>query len=149
MPGSLFDTNVWIAAVFPTHAFHQQARQALNEATPSRPAVFCHSTHQSFLRLVSTPALLSTYGAEAMTNGDALVVLEALLALPQVCERQEQEGVVAFWHRLASRDTASPKVWMDSYLAAFAISGGLCLVTLDHDFKNYKSQGLDFTLLNP
>lgn len=81
MPGSLFDTNVWIAAVFTTHAFHRQAQQALEETTSARPAVFCRSTHQSFLRLASTPALLKTYGAETTTNHDALVTLEALLAL--------------------------------------------------------------------
>ncbi len=84
-----------------------------------------------------------------MTNRDALVALNALLALPQVCERKEHEGVVTLWHRLASRETASPKVWMDAYLAAFAISGALRLVTLDHDFKSYKKQGLDLLLLNP
>ena len=149
MPGSLFDTNVWIAAVFTTHAFHQEAEQALHETTASRPAIFCRSTHQSFLRLASTPALVKTYGADSMTNRDALVALNALLALPQVCERKEHEGVVALWHRLASRETASPKVWMDAYLAAFAISGALRLVTLDHDFKSYEKQGLDLLLLNP
>ncbi len=148
MPGSLFDTNVWIAAVFTTHAFHRQAKQALQETTSARPAVFCRSTHQSFLRLASTPALVKTYGADSMNNGDALVALNALLALPQVCERKEHDGVVALWHRLASRNTASPKVWMDAYLAAFAISGALRLVTLDHDFKSYEAQGLDLLLLN-
>jgi predicted nucleic acid-binding protein len=56
---------------------------------------------------------------------------------------------VALWHRLAKRDTASPKVWMDAYLAAFAISSGLCFVTLDDDFKTYEAQGLDWVLLNP
>ena len=149
MPGSLFDTSVWIAAVFTTHPFHSQAQQALHDTTPGHPAVFCRSTHQSFLRLASTLALLKTYGAEAMTNHDALVALKSLLALPRVCEREEHAGVVALWHRLASRKTASPKVWMDAYLAAFAISGRLRLVTLDHDFKSYATQGLDLLLLNP
>ena len=149
MPGSLFDTNVWIAAVFTPHAFHREAQQALQGSTSAHPAVFCRSTHQSFLRLVSTPAFVKTYGADAMTNHDALVVLEALLALPQVCERKEHPGVMALWHRLASLNTASPKVWMDAYLAAFALSGRLRLVTLDHDFKNYETQGLDLLLLNP
>lgn len=149
MPGSLFDTNVWIAAVFTTHAFHRQAQQALEETTSAHPAVFCRSTHQGFLRLASTPALLKIYGAETMTNDDAVVVLEALLALTNVCERGEHAGVVALWHRLAARKTASPKIWMDAYLAAFAISGKLCLVTLDHDFKSSAAQGLDLILLNP
>ena len=149
MPGSLFDTNVWIAALFPTHPFHKQAQLVLREATPAEPAVFCRSTQQSFLRLASTPTLLRAYGAEGLTHRDALVALDALLALPQACERTEPPGVLALWHRLASRDTASPKVWMDAYLGAFAIRGGLRIVSLDHDFKGFESQGLDLVLLNP
>ena len=50
---------------------------------------------------------------------------------------------------LAGLGTASPKVWMDAYLAAFAIAGRLRLVTLDRDFKSYVSHGLDLSLLNP
>ncbi len=149
MPGSLFDANVWIAAVFTTHPFHRQAQAALQEATPAAPAVFCRSTQQSFLRLASTPVLLKAYGAEGLTNRDALAALAALLALPQVCERDEPPGLIALWHRLAARDTASPKVWMDAYLTAFARSGGLRLVTLDHDFKSFETHGLDLILLNP
>ena len=118
-------------------------------ATPANPAVFCRSTQQSFLRLASNPALLKTYGADGLTNRDALVALDALLALAQVCEREEPPGTVALWHRLASQDTPSPKVWMDAYLAAFAIAGGLRVVTLDHDFTSYEAQGLDLVLLNP
>lgn len=148
MPGSLFDTNVWIAAIFTTHPAHKQAQQVLQNATPADPAVFCRSTQQSLLRLASTPALLKIYGAEGLTNRDALVALAALLALPQVCEREEPPGLLALWHRLASRDTASPKVWMDAYLAAFAIAGGLHLVSLDQDFKSFEAQRLNLILLN-
>lgn len=149
MPGSLFDTNVWIAAIFPTHRFHRQAQATLQEQTPANPAVFCRSTEQSFLRLASTEALLQVYGAVGLTNRHALVVLADLLALPQVCEREEPPGTAALWHRLASRNTASPKVWMDAYLAAFAIEGGLGMASLDHDLKAFERHGLNLILLNP
>ncbi len=149
MPGSLFDTNVWLAAIFPTHPFHPTAQQALQQTTPAQPAVWCRSTQQSFLRLASTPALHKAYGAERMTNRDALVVLDALQALPQVALRDESPGVFSVWCQLAGADTASPKVWMDAYLAAFAIAGGLKLVSLDRDFKNFVPYGLDLVMLNP
>jgi len=149
MPGSLFDTNVWLAAIFTTHPFHSLAQQALQQATPSEPAVICRSTQQSFLRLASTPTLLKAYGAEGMTNRDALLALDALQALPQVCLRDEPPGVFALWRAFAGRDTASPKVWMDAYLAAFAIAGGLRMVTLDRDFNNFVPQGLELVLINP
>lgn len=143
MPGSLFDSNVWIAALFTGHPFHEQARSALAGATPALPAIFCRSTEQSFLRLATTPALLRAYGAEGLTNEDARVALETLLALKDVREQDEPPGTARLWHRLASRETASPKVLMDAYLAAFAIQGAVRFVTLDLDFAQYQSQGLD------
>ena len=149
MPGFLFDTNVWLAAIFPTHPFHARAQQAIQQATPALPAVWCRSTQQSFLRLATTSTLLKAYGAEGMTNRDALVVLDTLQALPQVALREESPGVFALWCQLAGADTASPKVWMDAYLAAFAITGGLTLVTLDRDFRNFVPQGLNLLMLNP
>ena len=149
MPGSLFDTNVWIAAIFPTHPFHPVVQQALQQATPAEPAVFCRATQQSFLRLASTPTLLKAYGAEDMTNRDALVALDALQALPQVCTREEAPGVFALWRGLAVAETASPKVWMDAYLAAFAITGGLRLITLDGDFRQFVANGLGLDLIRP
>ena len=36
---------------------------------------------------------------------------------------------------------------MDAYLAAFAKSGNLRMVTLDRDFNNFVPQGLDLRLL--
>jgi len=149
MPGALFDTNVWLAAVFTTHPFHALAQNALQRATPAVPAVFCRATEQSFLRLASTPSLLKVYGAEGPTNRDALLALNALQALRQVGVRDEPRGALPLWHALSARDSASPKVWMDAYLAAFATAGGLRMVTLDRDFKNFVPHGLDLILLSP
>jgi hypothetical protein len=42
----------------------------------------------------------------------------------------------------------APKLWMDAYLAAFAIAGGMRIVTLDKDFRNFESQGLNLLLLS-
>ena len=146
MPGCLFDTSVWLAAVFASHPFHEAAQTSLQKATPAEPAVFCRSTQQSFLRLSSTPAILKAYGVTGVSNDDALAMLRALLALPQVLEREEPPGTPALWHRLASHHLPSPKIWMDAYLAAFAISGGLRLASLDQDFKKYAANGLKLDL---
>ena len=147
MPGWLVDTNVWLAAIFTTHPLHQVARDAVQQATPVEPAVFCRATQLSFLRLSSTPTLLKAYGAEGLTNRDALVALHALQALRQVSVREEPRGTLALWHAISALDSASPKVWMDAYLAAFAISGGLRMLTLDQDFRNFLPRGLDLALL--
>lgn len=148
MPAYLFDTNLWLAAVFTSHPFHTVAQQALQQAKPGQPAIWCRATQQSFLRLLSTPAISKFYGADGLSNRDAWVALEALQALPQVEFRDEANGLYAIWRQSAALDSASPKVWMDAYLAAFAITGGLRLVTLDRDFRNFVVQGLDLELLS-
>ncbi len=45
--------------------------------------------------------------------------------------------------------TLSPKAFVGAYLAAFAITSLLTLVTLDKDFVVYKDVGLQFDLLRP
>ncbi len=147
MSATLFDSNIWLAAVFPNHPFHSLATQALQQASAVEPAVFCRATEQSFLRLASTPVIWKSYGVEGFTNRDALAALRALQALPQVTVQSEPPGTVSLWHSFAGLSSASPKVWMDAYLAAFAKSGNLRMVTLDRDFNNFVPQGLDLRLL--
>jgi toxin-antitoxin system PIN domain toxin len=149
VPASLFDTSVWLAAIFERHPFHGIARQPLQQTTINQPAVFCRATQQSVLRLISTAGIARTYGESPLTNRGALMTMDALQALPQVAWRDEPSGVFGLWRTLAASDSASPKIWMDAYLAAFAIAGGLRVVTLDRDFKNFVPQGLDLNLLNP
>ena len=60
---------------------------------------------------------------------------------------RDAEGLDPVWRQLAERESPSPKVWMEAYLAAFAITGSLRLVTLDKDFRNHVPSGLDLLLL--
>jgi uncharacterized protein len=147
VPASLFDTSVWLAAIFEQHPFHSTARQALRQATSAQPAVFCRATQQSLLRLTSTTGIAKSYGEPPLTNRGALMTLDSLQALPQVIWRDEPPGIFEKWRFLATLDSASPKVWMDAYLAAFAIASGLRMVTLDKDFKNFVKQGLNLSLI--
>ena len=147
MPGSLLDSNVWLAATFPQHEFHNLAQEFLQTTKSTSPALFCRATEQSFLRLATTPSIIVRYGRPMMSNRDALAGLKLLLARPDIRSLHEPAGTVALWHQLAARDTASPKVWMDAYLAAFAIAGSLDFVTLDRDFLTYQQHGLHLRLL--
>jgi toxin-antitoxin system PIN domain toxin len=147
MSGTLFDTNVWLAIVFKKHPFHRAAQQQLEEATSAKPAVFCRSTEQSFLRLITNDRLLKFYEVQSLTNRTATLQLHKLQALPQVHVQDEPRGTTAIWHSIAALNTPSPRIWMDAYLAAFAISGGLRLLTIDKDFKTYERHGLILTLI--
>ena len=148
MSGFLFDTNIWIAIVFKKHPFHRAAQQKLEQASPSQPAVFCRSTEQSFLRLATNDRVLKFYDVAPTTNSAALAMLHQLQALPQVRTDDEPPGTTMLWHSLAAMGTASPDVWMDAYLAAFAISGDLQFVTADKDFNTYQRHGLALTLVD-
>ena len=71
---------------------------------------------------------------------------EALLGDDRVVLRAEEPaGLETHWERFAVCDTASPKLWMDAFLAAFALAGGYRMVTTDAAFKQFR--GLDLELL--
>lgn len=149
MQGYLFDTSAWLAAIYDKHAFHAQAIQALAQATSQAPAVFCRATQQSVLRLTTTAAMAKAYQAPALTNRQALFTLDTLQAFPQVKLQIEPPGIFEKWRQLADLNSASPKVWMDAYLAAFAIQSSLRMITIDKNFRNFEPQGLDLSLLAP
>jgi predicted nucleic acid-binding protein len=98
-----------------------------------------------FLRLLTTEAVLARFGNPPLTNAQAWSVYQGLLADPRIRYAGEPPGLEPVWEQLALRDAASPKIWMDAYLASFAISVGYRLVTIDLAFKQYG--GLDLILL--
>ena len=143
----LYDANIWVALTFAAHPHHAKAHAHFATRTPASPACFCRATQQSFLRLASSPAILEAYGATGLTNADALRTFAAWMALPQVRYAEEPAGLEVRWHELAGVKTASPKIWMDAYLAAFALTQNIGLLTLDQGFRNFEKSGLQFQLL--
>ena len=150
MTGSdfLFDSSAWMALVFEAHPAHAAVLRTFREASQRRPACFCRSTQQSFLRLLSTPVVQRAYGVSGMTNAAALRAYEDLIAHPAIAYREEPLELSAIWPRIAGQSMSSPKIWMDAYLAAFAIAGDLVLVTTDHDFAAYEPRGLTLILVD-
>lgn len=147
MRGFLFDSNCWLAIAHEFHGVHDAALQAINAATVEHPACFCRSTEQSILRLLSTAAIQAAYQSPPITNEGAIRLLNEWQAEPNVAFVDEPVGTSELWLHLANRNTASPKLWMDAYLAAFAISGELRFVTNDKAFCQFELQGLDLELL--
>lgn len=138
----LFDSNVWLALTFSAHPHHALAKEAFATASVENPACFCRASQQSFLRLATTPVLLKTYGAEGLTNEDAVELIRTLRQLPPVSMLEEPAGLESRWLELSGIPSASPKVWMDAYLAAFAILQEMEFVTLDRDFLRFEEVGL-------
>ena len=137
-----------MALAFSSHPYHSTARREFDTADSARPAVFCRATQQAFLRILTTPAIQKIYSSGVITNDEAWGKWELLIALPQVVWLDEPHGLETLWQQYARLSSASPKVWMDAYLAAFAVAGGFRMATLDRDFKRFEPHGLDLLLLN-
>ena len=144
----LFDSNVWVALAFDAHPAHDAAREAMGRASDSRPACFCRLTQLSFLRLASTPALHSLYGVSVLTNDQVLRIYNSFTSHAAVAWRDEPATITSLWPRLAACSTPSPKVWMDAYLAAFAIAAGLTMVTTDRDLTAHQRSGLGVVVID-
>ena len=123
-------------------------RRSASGSTVHDPAsvLFCRATQQTFLRLVTNASVLSPYGNPPLTNRQAWAAYQSILVDERIVFRPEEPaGLEAHWRRFALRETASPKIWMDAYLAAFAFAGGYRMVTTDAAFAQFR--GLDLELL--
>ena len=146
---TLPDINVWVALTVSNHEHHAAAVRWLETQQALVSLAFCRVTQQGYLRLLSNAKMMSGYGLPPLTNAPAWASYQALLADDRVTFLAEPGGIEPLWRDFGARDPASTKLWMDAFLAAFAISSGLRFVTLDADFKSFVAQGLDLVLLNP
>ena len=144
----LAETNVWLALSLSGDVFHSSARDWFKQQSVPGSVLFCRSTQQSLLRLLTTEAVMRPYGIPRMTNAAAWKLYAALIADERIAWAAEPSAaaVEARWHALAARETASAKLWMDAYLAAFALAGGHQLATTDKAFKQF--EGLDAIVLS-
>lgn len=133
------DTNVWLALTLSGHTHHAVAKSWLDGESKPDSLIFCRSTQQSFLRLMTTTGVLAVYGIDPLSNAKAWETYEAFVADERILFQAELPRVDVIWKKLAARKTSSPKLWMDAYLAAFAISAGAQLVTTDKAFTQFSN----------
>jgi predicted nucleic acid-binding protein len=70
---------------------------------------------------------------------EAWRAFDELMSDERVVFAEEPEGVEAAWQDLTHRQTFSPNVWSDAYLAAFAQAADFEVVTFDKGFMQYKN----------
>ncbi|HET9228822.1 MAG TPA: TA system VapC family ribonuclease toxin [Thermoanaerobaculia bacterium] len=141
----LCDSNVWLALVLSKHVHHSATRKWLETVEQPRSVLWCRATQQAFLRLLTNASVLHPYGNPPLTNREAWSVYEALLADERITFQEEPTDLEPLWKEFAVRKTASPKLWMDAYLAAFARAGRFQMVTTDAAFAQFR--GLDLLVL--
>lgn len=136
------DVNVLLALVAECHAHHELCAAWWKSREPREPLLVCRAVQAAFLRLLSNSAVM---GNDALTLPAAWSVYASMLKCGATRFALEPRGVDVEWERLCRPFKKSPKVVTDAYLAAFAISGGYTLVTLDKGFRQFS--GLSFQIL--
>lgn len=139
------DVNIWLALTLSGHSHHQAARAWLEAQEMPASIFFCRVTQQGLIRLLTTAEVLVGYGIPPLTNREAWAVVEFFMEDDRITFANEPGGVEDAWKTLAVRDTNSPKLWMDAWLAAFAFCAGFQMVTIDKAFSQFK--GLDLLVL--
>jgi len=104
---------------------------------------FCRSTQQSFLRLLTKKSVSQH---EIRTNREAIEGYKQLCESSRLEWLEEPYGLEELWFKYANLTSASTNIWMDAYLAAFAVLTQSRLVTFDKGFRVYK--GLNWVDLN-
>jgi len=120
------DINVWLALVASEHVHHASAR-GWWEAETGRIG-FSRLTQLGFLRLMTTAAAMD---GKPLTMAEAWRVHDRLFEDDRVTYMPEPVEAEAYFREYARGRTASPKVWADAWLLAFARAAGGTLVTFD------------------
>ena len=137
------DINVWLALTFASHVHHATAKAWFDGLATDSHSYFCRLTQQGFLRLASN---VKVFGNEALTLPDAWRVFDALANDPKVGFAVEPGNLENQWRILTQGREHSTNVWSDAYLAAFAISAGLTIITFDKGFAKFA--GLSVNILD-
>lgn len=133
---NLADTNFWLALSLSKHQFYTAARHWFDRQ-PKASILFCRATQQSLLRLLTTDAVHRPYGGAALSNSEAWTFYRDLRSDRRCGFSKEPAALETKWKTMSERESASPKLWMDAYLAAFAVSGNHGFVTTDEAFKQF------------
>ena len=97
-------------------------------------AIFCRFTQLGLLRLLTNEQVM---GVDAMSQRAAWQAYHRWFEDERIDFYREPEGpdFEKRFQELSSKQHRSPKLWADAYLAAFAESAGLTLVTFDRSFR--------------
>jgi toxin-antitoxin system PIN domain toxin len=123
------DINVWLALAYRGHRNHPIAA-AWFQKLKMEQAIFCRTTQLGFLRLLTNPAVM---GEETKGQRDAWAIYDQLRDDERVTFYSEvdPERIETGWRALTASSRFALQQWPDAYLAAFARTAGLTLLTLD------------------
>lgn len=135
------DINVWVALTHGGHVHHQTAHDWFESLDDLATLSFCRFTQLGLLRLLTADAVM---GDEVLTQPVAWAVYDRWMRDDRVRFVDEPSGVEQALRARTRQRQASPKVWADAYLLAFAERSQCSLVTFD---RALRARGPDVVLL--
>jgi toxin-antitoxin system PIN domain toxin len=120
------DTNVWLALASPEHVHSGHARLWWEQHEGS--IAFCRITQIGFIRLLTTAAAMD---GKPLTIAEAWRVYDRFFEDDRVTFLREPPEVERGFRDRAAGRSASPKLWADAWLLAFAEAAEGVLVTFD------------------
>ncbi|MBZ5606946.1 MAG: PIN domain-containing protein [Acidobacteriia bacterium] len=119
------DINVWLALTIE----HTQQRSALDWWRQQASGIaFCRFTQLGLLRLLTTSGVM---GGQPLTMRQAWKAYDRFLNDERVEFVAEPPSIDAAFRGFSSGRHASPKLWADAYLLAFAAELGGVVITFD------------------
>ena len=135
------DVNVWIALSAPDHVHRARAEQYWkDEAAPK--LAFTTITMLGLVRVCSNAPIFSGAPLDPVA---AWSIFQGWIGYHQIVYHYEVNACRTVLDALVTTGSVSRRPWTDAYLAAYAKTAGLRLVSFDSDFRSYP--GLDFHCL--
>ena len=129
---NFLDTNVWLALVWGRHSHSEAARDWFGRSEDEQ-FLFCRFTQLALLRLLTNKSVM---GRDVKTMAAAWEIYDQCLTDERIAFLAEPQGIDPKLRAFARSHEASPKLWADAYLAAFASAAGLRVVTFDRAFRS-------------
>jgi toxin-antitoxin system PIN domain toxin len=130
----LADVNVLIALLHAEHPHSLRANAWLDRLSSPDLVGLCRITQMGLLRLMTNSRWLKSEAREA---DEVWSGWGALLADGRFRFLDEPSSLEREWRRLTAGLARGRMVETDSYLAAFAISAGIPIVTFDRGFERW------------
>ena len=140
---SLCDVNVLLPLCTDRHVHCAAARAWAETITQPHALSVCRVSQLGLLRLLNNPVVMKEH---ALSTIECWRVYDTLMTDERFVFRPEPAGLERALQKLTRPHSFAPKLWQDAYLAAFAIAGGLQLVTFDQGFRSFV--GLDCRVLS-
>ena len=137
----LTDANVWFALLVEEHEHHPATKRWFSGVLPDE-AGLCRLVQLTLVRLLGTDRAM---GGKALPASEAWALVQQLQEDERVVFLPEPRGLDAAVPALFRYRVPTPNLVNDAYLAAFALTARLRLITRDRGFLQFR--GLDVEIL--